>query len=139
MRVKRVEHVAIAVRNLSEVMQVFQDKLGLALEYEEDFPQYATRIAMYPVGETYLELLAATGASSDVATWLSVKPGRFVLPAGGRRSLTVTSRLPARIEPGDHDALVLLTTHPRRKAGVAVRLHWAGRRLRPEERTPYDG
>jgi hypothetical protein len=56
------------------------------------------------------------------ATWLSVKPGRFVLPAGGRRSLTVTSRLPARIEPGDHDALVLLTTHPRRKAGVAVRL-----------------
>jgi methylmalonyl-CoA/ethylmalonyl-CoA epimerase len=71
MRVKRVEHVAIAVRNLPEVMQVFQDKLGLALEYEEDFPQYATRIAMYPVGETYLELLAATGASSDVATWLS--------------------------------------------------------------------
>ena len=38
MRVKRVEHVAIAVRNLPEVMQVFQDKLGLALEYEEDFP-----------------------------------------------------------------------------------------------------
>jgi hypothetical protein len=56
------------------------------------------------------------------ASWLSVKPGRFVLPAGGRRALTVTSRLPARIEPGDHDALVLLTTHPRRRAGVAVRL-----------------
>jgi methylmalonyl-CoA/ethylmalonyl-CoA epimerase len=70
MRVKRVEHVAIAVRNLPEVMEVFQDKLGLRLEYEEDFPQYATKIAMYPVGETYLELLAATGASSDVATWI---------------------------------------------------------------------
>jgi hypothetical protein len=34
----------------------------------------------------------------------------------------VSSRLPARFEPGDHDALVLLTTHPRRSAGVAVRL-----------------
>ena len=56
------------------------------------------------------------------ASWLSVKPGRFLLPPGGRRALTITSRLPARIEPGDHDALVLLTTHPRRKAGVAVRL-----------------
>jgi hypothetical protein len=56
------------------------------------------------------------------ASWLDVKPGRFVLRPGGRRALTVTSRLPARIEPGDHDALVLLTTHPRRKAGVAVRL-----------------
>jgi methylmalonyl-CoA/ethylmalonyl-CoA epimerase len=71
MRVKRVEHVAIAVRNLPEVMRIFQDRLGLALEYEEDFPQYATRIAMYPVGETYLELLQATGQGSDVATWIA--------------------------------------------------------------------
>jgi methylmalonyl-CoA/ethylmalonyl-CoA epimerase len=70
-KVKRVEHVAIAVRDLGEVMGIFQEKLGLRLEYEEDFPQYATRIAMYPVGETYLELLAPTGASSDVGTWLT--------------------------------------------------------------------
>ncbi len=56
------------------------------------------------------------------APWLSVRPGRFVLPARASRALTVTTRLPTRIEPGDHDALVLLTTHPRRRAGVAVRL-----------------
>ena len=71
MHVKRVEHVAIAVHNMNDVMRVFQDKLGLALEYEEDFPQYATKIAMYPVGETYLELLESTGAGSDVGTWIS--------------------------------------------------------------------
>jgi methylmalonyl-CoA/ethylmalonyl-CoA epimerase len=71
MRVKRVEHVAIAVRSLSDVMRLFQDKLGLALEYEEDFPQYATKIAMYPVGETYLELLEATAETSDVAKWIA--------------------------------------------------------------------
>jgi methylmalonyl-CoA epimerase len=70
MRVKRVEHVAIAVHNMKDVMRIFQDKLGLALEYEEDFPQYATKIAMYPVGETYLELLEATGAGSDVGAWI---------------------------------------------------------------------
>jgi methylmalonyl-CoA/ethylmalonyl-CoA epimerase len=70
MRVKRLEHVAIAVHNMKDVMRIFQDKLGLALEYEEDFPQYATKIAMYPVGETYLELLEATGAGSDVGTWI---------------------------------------------------------------------
>jgi hypothetical protein len=55
-------------------------------------------------------------------SWLSVKPGRFVLPAGSSRALTVSSRLPPRVEPGDHDALVLLTTHRRRSAGVAARL-----------------
>ena len=54
-------------------------------------------------------------------TWLNVRPARFVLPAGSTRSLTVTSRLPRRPEPGDHDALVLLTTRPR-GAGVAVRM-----------------
>ena len=56
MKVKRVEHVAIAVDNLQEVMGIFEQKLGLKLDYTEDFPQYATKIAMYPVGETYLEL-----------------------------------------------------------------------------------
>jgi hypothetical protein len=56
------------------------------------------------------------------ARWLTVQPGTFVLPAGSSRALTVSSRLPARVEPGDHDALVLLTTRPRRSAGVAVRL-----------------
>jgi hypothetical protein len=54
--------------------------------------------------------------------WLTVRPGRIVLPAGASRLLTVSSRLPARAEPGDHDALVLLTTRPRGRAGVAVRM-----------------
>jgi methylmalonyl-CoA/ethylmalonyl-CoA epimerase len=73
MKVKRVEHVAIAVNDLNEVMRLFQEKLGLTLEYEEDFPQYQTKIAMFPVGETYLELLQATGAESDVGKWIREK------------------------------------------------------------------
>lgn len=71
MRVKRVEHVAIAVRDLQAARRIFEEKLGLALAYEEDFPQYQTRIAMYPVGETYLELLQATGEASDTARWIA--------------------------------------------------------------------
>jgi len=51
-----------------------------------------------------------------------VRPGRFVLPAGATKSLSVSSRLPRLVEPGDHDALVLLTTPPWRTAGVAVRM-----------------
>lgn len=56
------------------------------------------------------------------ASWLTMQPGRFVLAPGSSRALTVVSRLPARVEPGDHDALVLLTTRPRRSTAVAVRL-----------------
>ena len=73
MKVKRVEHVAIAVRSLADVMRIFQEKLGFGLEYEEDFPQYQTKIAMYPVGETYLELLEATGGDSDTGRWIAEK------------------------------------------------------------------
>jgi methylmalonyl-CoA/ethylmalonyl-CoA epimerase len=73
MKVKRVEHVAIAVKDMQAVMRIFRDKLGLPFEYEEDFPEYQTKIAMFPVGETYLELLEATGADSDVARWIAEK------------------------------------------------------------------
>ena len=73
MKVKRVEHVAIAVRDIREVRRIFEDTLGLPLEYEEDLPQYETKIAMYPVGETYLELLQATGPGSDTAKWIAGK------------------------------------------------------------------
>ena len=55
-------------------------------------------------------------------TWLSVRPAHVVVPPGTRRTLTVTSRPPRRAEPGDHDALVLLTTRPRKGPGVAVRM-----------------
>lgn len=54
--------------------------------------------------------------------WLSVRPGHFVLPSGATRWITVSSLVPRRAEPGDHDALVLLTTRPWRSAGVAVRM-----------------
>ncbi len=70
MKIKRIEHVAIATDDLQEVMEMFENKLGLKLEYQEDFPQYKTQIAMYPVGETYLEILQGTAESSDVSKWI---------------------------------------------------------------------
>jgi hypothetical protein len=59
---------------------------------------------------------------SPGARWLTLRPRRLALTPGASASLTVTARLPRRAEPGDHDALVLLTTRPRRTNGVAVRV-----------------
>jgi hypothetical protein len=66
--------------------------------------------------------IVARADARAAATWIAVRPVRFVLRAGRSRAVTVAARLPARVEPGDHDALVLLTTHPKRSAAVAVRL-----------------
>lgn len=59
---------------------------------------------------------------SPGARWLTLRPRRLVLAPGASASLAVTARVPRGAEPGDHDALLLLTTRPRRMDGVAVRV-----------------
>ena len=65
----------------------------------------------------------APGGSRRAATaWLTVRPTRFVLAAGTSATVAVSARVPAGVEPGDHDALVLLTTRPSARPGLAVRM-----------------
>jgi hypothetical protein len=47
---------------------------------------------------------------------------RLALPARTSASLLVSARVPRKAKPGDHDALVLLTTRPAAGARVAVRV-----------------
>ena len=71
MKVKRIEHVAIAVKSLAKARSIFEDKLGLTFEYEEYLPQYHTKLAMFPVGSTYIELLESEGADTETTKWIS--------------------------------------------------------------------
>lgn len=68
MKLKRVEHVAIAVHDMTEGMKMLEKILGLELEYEERIG--STRLAMYPVGETYLELLQTDAPDSRISQWM---------------------------------------------------------------------
>lgn len=61
------------------------------------------------------------GARSATA-WLKLQPSRLALPARTSASLLVSARVPRNAEPGDHDALVLLTTRPSGGGRVAVRV-----------------
>ena len=71
MKIKRIEHVAIAVDSLKESIDLFQNTFGIPLEYEEQIGQ--TRLAMLPVGETYIELLEGQGPESGVTKWIGEK------------------------------------------------------------------
>ena len=66
--------------------------------------------------------VASRAGRRAAVSWVTFRPARFVLRAGAGRSVTVSTQLPPRVQPGDHDALVLLTTRPHRGAGVAVRM-----------------
>lgn len=69
--------------------------------------------------------------------WLRLRPSRLRLAAGASAKLTVVAA-GGRLSPGDHPALVLLTTRPlgvrhvrvRLRVGVIVVLHVAGRIVR---------
>ena len=70
MKLKRVEHVAIAVKDMAKMQEIFENKLGIKMEYEEKFPQYNTKIAMYPIGDTYLEVLESNDPKTETSRWI---------------------------------------------------------------------
>jgi hypothetical protein len=66
--------------------------------------------------------IVARSGPRVATSWLALRPRRLVLRPGATASLTVAARVPPHAAPGDHDALVLLTTRPQRAGGVAMRL-----------------
>lgn len=71
MKIKRVEHIAIAVESVRQSIELLQNTFGIPLEYEEQIGQ--TRLAMLPVGQTYIELLEGQGPDSGVTQWICDK------------------------------------------------------------------
>lgn len=74
----------------------------------------------------------------DALTWLRVRPRRLRLAAHGSGVLRIVAAPPRGSSPGDHPALVLITTRPlgerhvrvRLRIGVVVVLHVPGRIVR---------
>ena len=67
MKIKRIEHVGIVVKDLEQSRALWEECLGLRLAEVEHLEQYQVRIAMYPVGESMVELLGGTTPDSKYA------------------------------------------------------------------------
>jgi len=61
-------------------------------------------------------------ALRGAARWLRLHPRRIRIAARGKVTLHVVAKPPRRAEPGDHPALVLLTTRPLQAHRVRLRL-----------------
>jgi len=84
-----------------------------------------------PSGEAVLVDAAVSGYALDLrgrprvtpsGRWLRVEPGRLKLTAGNSAALTVAVARPRGATPGDHAALLLLTTRPPPGRRVVARL-----------------
>ena len=129
---KRLHHVGIAVTSLDAGGKAWgPGGLGLVEEGREDVVSAATRVAMFPVGESRVELLEAMGEDTPVGRFLAKRgPGIHHLcfevddieaeiariSAAGMR---VLGDAPS---PGAHGSLVAFI-HPADTGGVLVELN----------------
>jgi methylmalonyl-CoA/ethylmalonyl-CoA epimerase len=65
--IKKISHIGVAVRNLDEIMKVYQEQLGLKVEEIEEVEDQKVRVAMIPVGESRIELLESTHPEGPIA------------------------------------------------------------------------
>jgi len=75
MKVKRIEHVGVVVRDVEASRKLWEDCFGIPLGSVEENPKRNTRLALYPVGESMVELIAGTNADSRHARMVAEGKG----------------------------------------------------------------
>ncbi|HEX6990038.1 MAG TPA: VOC family protein [Bacillota bacterium] len=68
--IRRLDHVAIIVRDLAQALADYERILGLRPERIEDYGPGALRIAFLPVGETWIELIQPLREDNANYRWL---------------------------------------------------------------------
>jgi methylmalonyl-CoA/ethylmalonyl-CoA epimerase len=67
--IDKINHIGIAVKDLDEAI-AFYRKLGLEVEGTETVESQKVKVAFIPVGDTRIELLAATDDESPIAKFI---------------------------------------------------------------------
>ncbi len=130
MKIKRIAHLGIAVKDLETTRRLYQENLGLELKGEEVVAAQKVKVSFLKVGESNLELLLPTQPDSPVGKFLETK-GEGIhhlalevedihaavaeLKAAGVRLIDETPR------EGAHGTLVAFI-HPKATFGVLVEL-----------------
>jgi len=70
MKILKIDHVGVAVKNADAAIKLFEGLLGLKVQGSETVPEQKVRTVFLPVGETEVELLEATAPDSPIARFL---------------------------------------------------------------------
>ncbi len=69
-QIKKINHVAIVVKDIDESLKFWSTALGLELHHVEEVPSQASKVAFIPVGESEIELVQPTTEESGMAAYL---------------------------------------------------------------------
>lgn len=67
----RIDHIGIAVQDIRNALEFFQEALGLELDHEETEEGGRTDVAFLPAGESEVELVRPRNAESGLAKFLA--------------------------------------------------------------------
>lgn len=138
-KIKKINHIALAVNNIQEALSFWQDTLGLPLQKIEQVPREASAVAFLPVGSSEIELVEPTSPDSGLARYLDKRgPGMHhiclevddihamaqELQAGG---VQLIQDEPVVAEDGRQ----YLFIHPKAAYGVLVELYQLPRGTKP--------
>jgi methylmalonyl-CoA/ethylmalonyl-CoA epimerase len=73
MDISHIEHLGIAVRDLSEAIPYYEKVLGLACYNIEEVADQRGRTAFFKVGDTKIELLEPTSPESTIAKFIETR------------------------------------------------------------------
>lgn len=73
--IKKINHVAIAVKDVEDSLKFWRDALGLEVDHVEDVPSQKSEVVFIPVGDSEIELVKPTSPDTGVAKFLDEKGG----------------------------------------------------------------
>ena len=68
--IKKLDHIAVAVKSIDETLSLYTDTLGLKLIKREDVPDQGVKAALIKVGDSEIELLEPLDPNGGVARFL---------------------------------------------------------------------
>ena len=129
--IKRMDHVAIAVKNLEEAARFYQEVMGLVLSGVEVVTAQKTKVGFFRIGDVNIELVQPSEPDSPLVKFLETK-GQGIhhvcfevdnidaeVQAFVEKGATMVDQKP---RPGAHGTRVAFV-HPKSSSGVLIELN----------------
>jgi len=113
MKILKVEHIGVAVKNNDAAKKLFGDILGLHYTKSETVAEQKVNTTFFEVGETHVELLEATSSDSTIAKYIEKKG------EGIQHIAFLVENIEESLEELKAGGVQLIDEKPRRGAGGA--------------------
>jgi len=70
----RLNHVAIAVKDIAVAIRTYREALGAEISAPQDLPEHGVRVAFVTLPNTKIEFLEPLGAASPITKFLEKNP-----------------------------------------------------------------